>query len=367
MSYRVPKKAIQYIFFEMIPSFLMGILVFIFIMLMFQALRYTEFVLIHGGDLKTIGQIIMFLAISFIPALFPMSLLFAVLMTYGRLSGDSEIIAFKASGVGPLSLLSPALIFGLMVSIFSAHTMFSVAPWGNRQFELLISQQSQQKAGLTLREGTFAEGFFDLVIYANKVNSEKGLIEKVFIYDERQPDSPLTIIAKSGELLQDNTRSGQSARLLLNSGEIHRKAENHTQIKFDNFELKLLDPVNIETREKSPQSLNYSEILQNLANEKLDKDKRVRILTEWHKRWAISSACLIFALLGVGIGTVQNKRSQRSSGLIPSIIVIVLYWVLYITAEGLARGGQVPVAIAIWLPNFLFLSFSLFKLKTLWS
>ena len=93
------KKAAQYIFFEMLPSLILGLVVFISIILMFQALRLTEFALVHGVALKTIAEIVGYVIISLLPVLFPMALLFSVLLTYGRLSQDSEIVAMKAAGL----------------------------------------------------------------------------------------------------------------------------------------------------------------------------------------------------------------------------------------------------------------------------
>ena len=361
------RKATQYIFFEMVPSFLLGLVVFVFILLMFQTLRYTEFVLVHGGDMATIGKIIFYISMSFLPALFPMSLLFAILMTYGRLSADSEIVALKASGVGPWTLLLPAAILGVLVSMMSAQTMFGIGPWANRQFEILITQQSQQKAGITLREGTFSEGFFDMVIYANTVDSAAGKIKKVFIFDERQSDVPLTIIAKEGLIEKDEKAGGNAVKLTLVNGDIHRKSDTHTKIKFDSFDIRLADPVKNEMKEKSAQSLNYPEIQEKLAKSDLPPSERRKILTELNKRWAISSACMIFALLGVGLGTVTNRRSQKSAGLIQSLGVIIGYWVLYVTGEGMARSGQAPVTLAIWIPNFIFLIFAIWSLKKTWN
>ncbi|HVK62098.1 MAG TPA: LptF/LptG family permease, partial [Bdellovibrionales bacterium] len=87
------KLVIRYVLGEMIPTFFIGVIVFVFILLMFQALRLTEFVLIHGVQVTTIVQMMGYLSTSFLPILFPMSLLFTVLLTYSRLSADSEIVA----------------------------------------------------------------------------------------------------------------------------------------------------------------------------------------------------------------------------------------------------------------------------------
>lgn len=361
------KKAVQYIFFEMLPAFIMGLLVFIFILLMFQALRLTEFALIHGVGLETIGQIMGYLSISFLPALMPMALLFAVILTYNRMSTDSELVALRASGLSMISITSPAFFLGVIVCLISAQTSFSIAPWGNRQFEVLIAQVGNTKAGATIREGTFSEGFFDLVIYANSVDSKSGVLKKVFIFDEKQGDLPVTIIAKEGRLIQDAVNPGHAAHLKLSNGDIHRKGESHTTINFQNYDIKLFDPIKVNSREKTPPSLTINEIQERLLDPQLDKDSFRTLNTEFHKRWAITIACLIFALLGVGIAANTNKRNAKSGGLVVSLGVIILYWILYVSLEGMARNGKIIPWLAVWTPNFIFALFAAHKLKKNWN
>jgi lipopolysaccharide export system permease protein len=361
------RKASQYIFFELIPPFILGLLVFIFILLMFQALRLTDFVLVHGVSMEVIGRIIAYLSISFLPALLPMSLLFAIIMTYGRLSGDSEIVAMKASGLHMFSILFPAVALAILVALLSGQTSFHLAPWGNRQFELLVTKVGQTKAGVTLKEGTFSEGFFDLVIYANSVDSTHGEMKQVFIYDERQGDIPLTIIAKRGQLVQDKDTPGHAVLLRLHDGDIHRKGESHTKIKFDSFDIRLIDPIQEEHKEKTPLSMSLDEVQERLAKPDLSAEDQLTFKTEFHKRWALALVCPIFALLGVGLGTTTNRRSQRSGGLILCLGIVILYWIVYVSAEGLARSGQTPVAASIWFPNVLFLGIAAWSLKKNWN
>ncbi len=360
------RQATQYIFFEMIPALVLGVMVFIFILLMAQALRYTEFVLIHGVGLGVVGQIVMYLSISFLPALLPMSLLFAVLMTYGRLSQDSEMVALKASGLHMVSIALPAFLLALVVTVVSAQTSFHLAPWGNRQFELLVTKVGQTKASISIREGTFSEGFFDKVVYANQVDSKTGELQSVFIYDESQGEIPLTVIAKKGQIIQDPAEPN-SVLVRLTDGAIHRKGESHTKIKFDSYDIRMVDPIKLEIREKSAPSLTIEEISQALTKPNLSEDESRTLKAEFHKRWAISIVCLIFGLLGVGLGTNTNRRAQKSGGIVICLGVVVLYWVLYVTAEGLARSGQVAPALAIWTPNVLFAAIAFWSLKRNWN
>ncbi len=361
------RKATQYIFFEMLPSFILGLFVFVFILLMFQALRLTEFVLVHGVSIKTVLEIALYLTVSFLPALFPMSLLFSVLMTYGRMSADSEIVAFKASGLSMISLAIPAIMLGLLVAFISAKTSFHVAPWGNRKFEVIINKLSQTKASASLKEGTFSEGFFDLVIYANAVDTKTGNLSKVFIYDERDTASPLTIIAKKGLISQGQDQTGQEAKLTLFQGDVHKKSETHTKIKFNTLDIHLFDPATTQEKDKSPQSFTIEEVQDFLKNPKLPEAEIRTFQTEFHKRWAVTVLCIVFAFLGVGLGTETNRRNQKNNGLVLSLLTVISYWVIYVTAEGLARSGNAPIALAIWLPNILFFVIAVRLFRKQWN
>lgn len=351
---------------EMLPSFILGLAVFLVIILMFQILRLTEFALIHGVSFSTLAEIIFYICISMLPALLPMSLLFSILWTYNRLSLDSEILALRACGLSMTPIMTPALILSLAVGLFSAQTSFELAPWGNRQFEVLFSNMKQTKAAATIREGTFSEGLFDLVVYANRIDSNTDRMEDVFIYDERDPKQPLTIIAKYGTLQRDEKLPGHRAQLILEKGSIHRQALNHTKINFETFDVRLNDPLEIREREKSAPSWTLQDILHKLK-EPLPKKEMIKVRIEWHKRMAIAVLCLVFGLLGIGLGVQTNKRAAKSSGFIISLIVIVTYWVIYITAEGLARSGQISPGLALWLPNISFGLYGLYSLKKVWN
>jgi lipopolysaccharide export system permease protein len=351
---------------EMIPGFLLGMSVFLLIILMFQILRLTEFALIHGVDLPTLAEIILYICISMLPALFPMSLLFSILWTYGRLSNDSEIVALRACGLSMSTIMAPALTLSLLIGFFSAQTSFELAPWGNRQFEVLFTGLKQTKAAATIKEGTFSEGLFDLVVYANKIDSNTNLMRDIFIYDERDPQMPLTIIAKIGELQPDPELPGHRALLHLANGSIHRKAETHTKINFETFDVHLSEPFEIQEKQKSAQSWTWSDI-QTLLNSDPSPDEFIKLKIEWHKRMAIAIMCVIFGLMGVALGVQPNRRAARSSGFILCLVVIIGYWVLYVTCEGLARGGQLPPSIALWLPNIGFGGFSFYSLKKVWD
>lgn len=361
-------QAIRYIFFETLPAFLMGVLIFVAILLMFQALRLTEFILVHGVGVRTVAELMLYLSVSFLPVILPMSLLFSVLLTYSRLSNDSEIVAFKSLGLSMAQLTVPAVVLALAATLMSAQTSFYLGPWGNRRFEVLMNELGQQKVGATIKDGVFSEGFFDLVVYANKVDSKAGLLTDVFIYDERDPKAPLTIIAKEGHLIREKTPAGLSAFLRLTEGNIHRTQQaTYTKVDFGSYDINLFDPHSFAEKKKSPPSMTLDELSQELRRPDLSSKDSRKLQVEYHRRWSLSLACLIFALLGVGLGTVTNRRAARGGGFVICLVALISYWILYVSAEGMARSGTLPASVGLWLVNAIFLAAAVKSLQKSWS
>ena len=349
--------AIKYIFFEMLPAFILGVFVFLLIILMFESFRLIEHILFHGAQVEVVFQIVLYLSISFFPVILPMGLLFAVLLTYGRLNTDSEFVALKALGLNNFHFLFPAAVLGLLVCILSAHISFYLAPWGNRKMEVLLHRLKESKPDMIVKEGVFSEGFFDIVVYANKVDNKTGLLEKIFIYDEQKEDFPLTIIAKTGQLITGHGKSGNSAYLQLFEGSMHRASKkSYTKVDFGKNEMRFFDPALFTKKKKTPLSYTLNDLTTALKARRLPPKKLKRLSIEFHRRWALSIACLIFAVLGVGLGITPRYKSGKSTGLVLCLGVVVVYWILYASVENMARNGTLPVVLALWTPNFLFLT-----------
>jgi len=360
------RTAIKYITFELLPVLIVGLLVFLFVLVMIQSFKLSEYVIVHGAKFETISQLVFYVMLGYIPILLPIALLFAVLMTYGRLSGDSEIVALKALGLTPRHLVAPALIVGTMLTLFALQTSFQLAPWGQKNLDELVSRLAQTRPGATIREGVFSEGFFDLVVYAHKVDSKKGTLNKIFIYDERNPSSPMTIIARTGSLVNQNAETGQEAFLQLLDGNMHRSQDEfYTKIDFDSYYINLFDPHDVKEGQIEPNALNISELNARIKNPEVQDQERLNLLLERQRRWSLSVACLIFAFLGVGLGTTTNRRAAKSGSMVICISAVVVYWTLFVGFESAARSGYLPVAVSAWITNLLFFAFAFWQYRKL--
>lgn len=351
-----------YILGQIIPTFLIGIMIFIFILLMFQFLKLTEFILVHDVSIQTISLIIVNLSVSFLPIILPMSLLFSVLLTYSRLSADSEVVALKAVGYSPLYLSTPAIVFSFLISILSIQTLFNLGPAARLNFDKLLNRIGNQKVMSSISEGTFSESFFDLVLYTNDIDQSTNTMRDLFIYDQRNPKNPIAIVAKEGIISNTTDQEAQSANILLKDGDIYQLGTDaKTKLNFSTYKINISDPITHASSHQDTDTYTMTGLEKAMDNENLPLAFRKVLLIEKHRRWAIAVSCLMFGFLGAALGSRTNRRSSASTGFIVSVLCIMSYWVLYMVGNNIARSEYLPPAIALWLPNYVFL------LVTIWA
>ncbi len=84
-------------------------------------------------------------------------------------------------------------------------------------------------------------------------------------------------------------------------------------------------------------------------------------LVEVHKKWAISVACLVFALVGIPMA-LRFPRGGMGLVIGGGLAVFAIYYVGLIAGEGLGNNNIVDPWVAMWAPNLIFGALGLFGL-----
>jgi len=349
-----------YIFNEVLGPFIGGTVFFLFIFLMFQVVRLADFFIIHGVSLLTLGKLTALLTVSFLPIALPVAFLIAVLMAFGRLSSDSELIAMKANGFSTLRLAAPVIALSFIVVMLSAGLNLDWVPEAMQSYKRNLIKVSNTKVVSAIREGTFTTGFFDMLIFADKVDNRTNGLSRVFIYDEREPKNPLVVVAGSGEVVPVRTESelATAAVLKLYNGSIHRNdaAENSYQkIDFGEYKLFLKVDEGADSATIKPEMLSYHELLDKIHATDLTTYEGREWRGEYWKRFTVAVAPLLFVFLGIGFGTVRTRSVRASAGLV-ALLTLATYWSLQIWATiQVQKGIPIPPAVLMELPNFVVL------------
>ena len=358
------KTTYLYILKEILPIFLIGIMVFTIILLMDKMLKLIELIVTRGVSLSDILMLLLFLSPSFLVFTIPMSVLLSTLISFGRLSGDSEITAFKASGLSLYQLFLPVCIFSIAAYLLTTVCVFYGLPWGNRGFRTTLYKIAQSKANIEIKERVFNDMFDGLVVYVEKVPIQGQKMEGILIYDERDQENTNTIFAKEG-FLSSNPKS-QEVILRLFNGDIHRfdsRANIYQKIKFDAYDLKLelAKAFTAIGRKLKDKEMSIDEIKGKMEGIKQKGGDITSLDVELHKRYAFPFACIVFALIGVPLG-IQPRRSGRSYGFVFSILLLLGYYISLTGSEILALRGTIPPYMAGWAPNVIFGAFGIYLL-----
>ena len=84
-------------------------------------------------------------------------------------------------------------------------------------------------------------------------------------------------------------------------------------------------------------------------------------LIAFHRRFALPTACLVLALVGIPLG-LSSKKSGKSGGFVLTILLVFVYYVISLVGVSLARQGKVSPWFGAWLADFVFLALAIFLL-----
>ncbi len=140
-----------YIIREITSLFMLGIVIFTLVLLMGRLITLTDLVVSHGVPLLDVSRMILYLVPSFLVFTIPMAFLLAVLLAFGRLSADNEIVVIKASGVSLLQIMPPVIISAVVAVLLALGASTIGVPWGNSAFKELSFQVLKRNISAKIR------------------------------------------------------------------------------------------------------------------------------------------------------------------------------------------------------------------------
>jgi lipopolysaccharide export system permease protein len=350
----------RYILKEITIAFCAVLFVLTFVLLMGRILQLMDLMINKGISFTTIAQMTLFLMPSFLIFSIPISLLLAILIGLGRLSGDNEITILKMSGVSLYQLAFPIACAALTATLMTAVTTFFLVPYGNIATKNLLFDMAKQKASIGIREKVFIDDFLGILLYAEKVPTHGDFLEGVLISDYRILREPNTIIARKAYLISNPDT--QAITLRLEDGSTHTvdaglKNYRKMDFRFYDIRLDLVESLSSEKKTKtgkiSSMDMTVTELTSELRSRGVKDPAFQELLFVLHKKLTIPLSCLIFGLLGLPFG-IRAHRTVRSRGFAIGVTLVLIYYLLSLGGEALAETGRLSPTIGAWAPNGLF-------------
>ena len=346
----------RYVIREIVPPFLIALLVFTFILIIPFIIALAEQMIAKGVPWVTLLQLMATLVPGVAALTIPMALLIGILVAMGRLSADREVVVLMACGVSPYRLLQPILFIGVICWGLSSWVLLRAMPDANQAFREISQTIVMDRAEGEVRPRVFFEDFPNLVLYVNEVPPGGSGWTDVLAADSRNPAQPIIYLAKRGRMVID--RNAKTIQMVLEDGTRHStKIEDPTAYEVARFESTVmsLDPEAVFPRNgpaRGDRELSVEELNAKAEEMRAQGLSPHNQVMEIHKKFSIPVACFVFGLLGLALGATSRKDGKLAAFVL-GIGVIFTYYVLMYGGEALAKGHWLPAWLAMWLPNFL--------------
>jgi len=350
----------RYVVREMVPPFGLGLLLFTFILLLDTISNLMRILVSRGADLVTVFRAFLYLLPSIFSVTIPMAFLLGVLLAFGRLASDSEIVALRASGVSPARLLRPVLALAGLAGLATFYFVGIALPAANQAYRELIFKLVISKARTQMTPRVFNDDLIPgMVFYISDIPARSGEWKDVVIHDGRTPSKPRLILARTGRLHVDEQR--KTVGLDLTEATV--------------YSFNTIDPsdFHLERMGAGYQPLPYEQFFPNVILAKGDREMGLgelqamveqlksqgkaqvdwgRYEVEYHKKFAIPTACIVFGLLGLGL-SLGSKKEARSAAFGLSILVIFVYYVIIRLGEQAGDTGLLSPFFSMWGANLV--------------
>ncbi|MBI4518120.1 MAG: LPS export ABC transporter permease LptF [Deltaproteobacteria bacterium] len=344
----------RYITREILVPFVLGLGVFTVILLIARILKLVELVVNRGVPLWQVAKLFSYIMPAFLEVTVPMALLLGILVAFGRLSSDSEVVALHTSGISLYQLLRPVAVIAAVVYCITLGLSIYARPWGNRMLRDGLYEVAKIRASAGIREQVFNDDFSDLVIYVEEIEPPGTTLKGILISDTREPAQRNTVFAKLGIVV--NNEATQTLTLRLLDGSMHSfdpSGRSYSKTDFSVYDISLdLDTAlaRVHRREREPSEMTLAELSHAIAARAEGGKPALAEQVEFHRKFAIPFACLVFAAVGVPLG-VQPTRAVRARGFSTSLLLILAYYLMLSLGESLGERGHLPPVISMWIAN----------------
>ena len=314
---------------------------------------------------------------GFLVLSFPMSVLLSTLLTYGKLSSNSELLALRSLGIKTSRFIVPALIVSIIMTCLTFFFNNSLVPYSNKLAEISIRDGLGKSTIIETGNDVFFPGYGSLIDPKTNKPSEKNtyltqiffsrvvknkIMKNVTLLDFSRIGSKQVLSAESASFDKDNLRW-----IFKNGKIVYFSSDAQTSIvNFSTYFYPLGDgPLKVSEIQKDANDMTVAEaiaaknIYENSGNIKEARKMKVRI----QEKFTLPCACLVFGLIGSSLGSKSNLRSSRSQGFGLSVILILIYYIMSFLFSSLGVKGLLTPIFAAWLPVFISLGGGIYFLR----
>jgi len=360
------RKFNKYLMKELCYMFLLSLCVLTFILVLARIGKMVDLVINKGVDLMDIILLIVYSSPPYLMFTLPMSFLLSTIVVLGRFSTENEILALKASGVDLKSLFHPIALFAVSITIIGLINSTILLPASSDSFRNTLINIIKKGITFEDKEGVFNDSIPRVTIYIDKVDLESKSLIGIFVSDDRDKDIKQTISADKGLISLDPV--SLDLLFMLENGNLQRwekTGDVYRNISFKDyaFSMNLTNMLpNTTSLRKRPYEMNVQELKKAMLT--ANAGDRYEYLLEIFKKISLPLSTVAFVFLAIPLG-IRRKIEGNFSGILYSLMLFIIYYMLMAFTENAGRSIKSPVFITSLIPNIIIVGIGLSMLKNL--
>jgi LPS export ABC transporter permease LptG/LPS export ABC transporter permease LptF len=329
-------------------AFVTLLLVFTLFELLSDILRNQVSPLVVGEYLLSVTPYFLYYPIA------PLSMLLAVLVTFGLLQRSNEITAIKATGISLYRIVVPVLVASTLVAgvLFLSDQLY--LPYTNKRQDALRNQIKGKPAQTYLRpDRKWIFGQHSDIYYYQFFDPDRDVFGgvSVFQFDPRTFQITHRIAADRAHWSSPMGRwvyeQGWERSLGGSAIESYRKFDVATYPQLAEA------PAYFKKEIKQSSEMSYEELRRYIHDLEQSGFDVVRLRVQLQKKIAYPLITLVMAILAIPFALSAGKRSALT-GVATAIGIGVVYWTISGLFEAMGNLSQLPPAVAAWSPDLVF-------------
>jgi lipopolysaccharide export system permease protein len=322
------------------------------------------------------------LILSFIAYILPFSLTFtipwgfltAVLLVFGKMSAENELIALRTSGVSIPRICLPVFFLAILSVGICLWINVDVAPKAQVKMKDALYNIATNNPLAMFGSDKVIDDFPGQKIYVESSSGAK--LSNLHVYElNKDSDAMQVVFAQRGRIETD--RANKQILLHIYDGRLEQRNEdspnefikiNRATMQESTFAISLVELYEKNKKRKGMSGMTAGELLDRLNSDAREattaKDAktlaadRSSTRTEINKRFSFSLASFAFALIGVPLA-ITAHRKETSIGFLLSLVVAFVYFLFIIIADTVKEKPELHPEWLIWAPNVLFIGLGL--------
>lgn len=286
----------------------------------------------------------------------PVSVLVAVLVTFGVLSKQNEVTAMKACGISLYRLALPVLMMSSLLSAALFGFDHYYVPEANRIQDAIRNEIKGRPVQTYLRpDRKWIFGLGSRIYYYRYFEPAAQVMYGVNVYEL----DPKTFHLRR-HISAERARWEQSLTTWIFQNGWTRTLDGVRVTSYDNFSgqtrtfQELTEPPSYFLKEvKQDQQMNFAELAAYIRELRQSGFDTVRLQVRFHQKFSVPLFALIMALISVPFAFLAGHRGAMA-GVGVSFGIAIAYWAVGQLFEQIGNLNQMPAAMAAWSPDVLF-------------